>query len=127
MCAPKTHIIIFAFILHQPVSSTVSHSRYSCFCPVSKYMNIRSVWNVCHLFIYITCYAHSQHCIENIPFLALINNFIIKYSSRRIFMFFPFILFHSQFFLLSFRYYLLQRFCHLSDTLMEILHLCCDL
>lgn len=30
-------------------------------------------------------------------------------------------------FLLSLRYYLLQRFCHLSDTLMEILHLCCDL
>lgn len=43
-------------------------------------------------------YLYHLLCIEIIPFLALINNFIIKYSSRRIFMFFPFILFHSQFF-----------------------------
>lgn len=67
---------------------TRSHSRSLNIhrCPVSEYnMNIRSVWNVCHLFIYLhSLLIHSYRCIENIPFLALINKFIIKYLSLRI-------------------------------------------
>lgn len=126
-CAPKTHIIILTFISLQArifqFSLTLNIHRR----PVSRInMNIRSVWNVWHLFIYsfgLFAYSQLHRTLENIPFLASINKFIIKYLSPRNFILFDRILrsfFSSS---LSFSstlyYYFPQCFCHLSNTLMK--------